>query len=131
MTADDDHGWRASGDCASVDPELWYPEKGGSVREAKRICGGCPIKVECLAWALDHAETFGVWGGLSERERRRLKRPGTRERRQPMYQITGGTYRCPEPDCSATFTSPHGIGPHRYARHGYRAGAELREAAGQ
>lgn len=60
--------------CAQTDPEAFYPEKGGSTREAKQICGRCEVKVECLQYALDHDERFGIWGGLSERERRRLKR---------------------------------------------------------
>ncbi|HET9518524.1 MAG TPA: WhiB family transcriptional regulator, partial [Actinoplanes sp.] len=51
-----------------------FPEKGGSTREAKRICGRCEVKVECLEYALGHDERFGIWGGLSERERRKLKR---------------------------------------------------------
>lgn len=66
--------WMAAGVCAQTDPEIFFPEKGGPVREAKRVCGGCPVKGECLAFALDNGERFGVWGGLSERERRRLVR---------------------------------------------------------
>nr|MDQ3611070.1 WhiB family transcriptional regulator [Actinomycetota bacterium] len=50
------------------------PEKGGSTREAKRICVGCDVKGDCLEYALGQDERFGIWGGLSERERRRLKR---------------------------------------------------------
>lgn len=60
--------------CAQTDPEVFFPEKGGSTREAKKICTGCEIRAECLAYALNHDERFGIWGGLSERERRRLKR---------------------------------------------------------
>ena len=62
---------------ACNDPEvadLFFPEKGGGTRTAKRICAGCPVRVPCLDYALDNDERFGVWGGLSERERRRLKR---------------------------------------------------------
>ena len=51
-----------------------FPEKGGSTREAKKICLGCEVRHECLEYALAHDERFGIWGGLSERERRRLKR---------------------------------------------------------
>ena len=50
------------------------PEKGGSTREAKKVCRGCEVRAECLEYALEHDERFGIWGGLSERERRRLKR---------------------------------------------------------
>jgi WhiB family redox-sensing transcriptional regulator len=78
--------------CAETDPEAFYPEKGGSVREAKRVCNGtparevsgnrpavparlpCPVRAECLGYALEHQERYGIWGGLSERERRRLTR---------------------------------------------------------
>lgn len=60
--------------CAQTDPEAWYPEKGGSTREAKRICNRCEAKAECLEYALARDERYGIWGGLSERERRRLKR---------------------------------------------------------
>jgi WhiB family redox-sensing transcriptional regulator len=55
-------------------PRAFFPEKGGSTREAKRICSRCDVKGECLEYALGHDERFGIWGGLSERERRRLKR---------------------------------------------------------
>jgi WhiB family redox-sensing transcriptional regulator len=60
--------------CAQVDPDLWFPDKGGSTRVPKQICAGCPIKAECLAWAIATDERYGVWGGLSEKERRALKR---------------------------------------------------------
>jgi len=73
----DDDGelaWQEEALCAQTDPEAFFPEKGGSTREAKRICVGCEVKAECLTYALMHDERFGIWGGLSERERRRLKR---------------------------------------------------------
>ncbi len=66
--------WQEQSLCAQTDPEAFFPEKGGSTREAKRICVGCEVKSECLEYALAHDERFGIWGGLSERERRRLKR---------------------------------------------------------
>ena len=69
--------WQERALCAQTDPEAFFPEKGGSTREAKRICAGCEVRAECLEFALAHDERFGIWGGLSERERRRLKRrPG-------------------------------------------------------
>jgi len=61
-------------ECAQTDPEAFFPEKGGSTREAKRVCLSCDVRAECLEYALAHDERFGIWGGLSERERRRLKR---------------------------------------------------------
>lgn len=65
--------WQDQALCAQVDAELFYPEKGGSTREAKSICAGCPVRMECLEYAMDRGEHFGIWGGLSERERRRLR----------------------------------------------------------
>lgn len=66
--------WQDRALCAQTDPEAFFPEKGGSTREAKRICMGCEVRDECLEYALANDERFGIWGGLSERERRRLKR---------------------------------------------------------
>ena len=66
--------WQEQALCAQTDPEAFFPEKGGSTREAKRICSGCEVRAECLEYALAHDERFGIWGGLSERERRRLRR---------------------------------------------------------
>ncbi|GAB7065851.1 hypothetical protein JCM12141A_01400 [Mycolicibacterium hodleri] len=69
-----DEDWYERALCPQTDPDAFFPEKGGSTKEAKKICLGCPVKQQCLQWALDHDERFGIWGGLSERERRRLKR---------------------------------------------------------
>lgn len=66
--------WRDYALCQEVDPEAFFPEKGGSTRDAKRICSRCEVKAECLEDALEHHERFGVRGGLSERERRQLYR---------------------------------------------------------
>ncbi|MFE6734177.1 WhiB family transcriptional regulator [Microbacterium sp. NPDC057650] len=66
--------WQADALCAQVDPEAFFPEKGGSTRDAKRICSSCNVRGECLEYALNNDERFGIWGGLSERERRKLKR---------------------------------------------------------
>ena len=70
----EDAGWQERALCAQTDPEAFFPEKGGSTREAKRICSGCEVRAECLEYALANDERFGIWGGLSERERRRLRR---------------------------------------------------------
>jgi WhiB family transcriptional regulator, redox-sensing transcriptional regulator len=71
---DEEQDWQERALCAQTDPEAFFPEKGGSTREAKRICSGCEVRAECLDYALAHDERFGIWGGLSERERRRLRR---------------------------------------------------------
>ena len=70
----DDLGWQDRALCAQTDPEAFFPEKGGSTREAKRVCRSCDVRAECLEYALENDERFGIWGGLSERERRRIKR---------------------------------------------------------
>ena len=71
---DDALAWQADALCAQTDPEAFFPEKGGSTREAKRICDSCEVRSECLGYALENDERFGIWGGLSERERRKLRR---------------------------------------------------------
>ena len=71
---DEELGWQERSLCAQTDPEAFFPEKGGSTREAKRVCVSCEVRVECLEYALANDERFGIWGGLSERERRKLKK---------------------------------------------------------
>lgn len=73
-TDSEEASWQERALCAQTDPEAFFPEKGGSTREAKKVCVGCEVRAECLEYALAHDERFGIWGGLSERERRRLKR---------------------------------------------------------
>lgn len=58
-------------------PDLWFPERGASVQEAKAICRVCPVQAECLDHALRYGERHGIWGGRSERERRRMRRSTT------------------------------------------------------
>ena len=77
---DDDENplsWQTDALCAQTDPEAFFPEKGGSTRDAKKICTTCEVKAQCLDYALANDERFGIWGGLSERERRRLRRART------------------------------------------------------
>ena len=66
--------WMADGLCAQTDPEQFFPEKGGTTAHAKKVCASCPVRVECLEYALTNGERYGIWGGTSERERRRLAR---------------------------------------------------------
>ena len=66
--------WQSESLCAQTDPEAFFPEKGGSTRDAKRICTSCEVKAQCLEYALKNDERFGIWGGLSERERRKLRK---------------------------------------------------------
>jgi WhiB family redox-sensing transcriptional regulator len=69
-----DRRWQERANCLGVDPDLFFPERGASTREAKSVCRGCDVRLECLEYALGHGEKFGIWGGLSERERRRVRR---------------------------------------------------------
>lgn len=66
--------WQVDALCAQTDPEAFFPEKGGSTRDAKRVCESCVVRRDCLDYAMENDERFGIWGGLSERERRRLRR---------------------------------------------------------
>ena len=61
--------------CAQTDPELFFPDVGMSNALAKKICGACPVQAECLEWALTNGEDYGIWGGLTAKERYRLKGP--------------------------------------------------------
>jgi WhiB family redox-sensing transcriptional regulator len=76
---DDDNplSWQTDALCAQTDPEAFFPEKGGSTRDAKKICTSCEVRAQCLEYALLNDERFGIWGGLSERERRKLRRGRT------------------------------------------------------
>jgi WhiB family transcriptional regulator, redox-sensing transcriptional regulator len=73
---DDDNAlaWQSDALCAQTDPEAFFPEKGGSTRDAKKICTTCEVRAQCLEYALQNDERFGIWGGLSERERRKLRK---------------------------------------------------------
>lgn len=71
---DDALAWQESALCAQTGPDFFFPAPGSSTREAKKLCGACTERAACLAYALEHDERFGVWGGLSERERLRLRR---------------------------------------------------------
>lgn len=90
----DDQPWADRALCAQTDPEAFFPEKGHSTREAKATCAACPVRTQCLEYALDHSERFGIWGGLSEKERRKLI-----ARRQ-------GRATCARRGCEEPVTSP-------------------------
>ncbi|MFF9867226.1 MULTISPECIES: WhiB family transcriptional regulator [unclassified Streptomyces] len=68
--------WQETALCAQTGPEFFFPDPGSSTREAKRLCAACEGREACLEYALAHDERFGVWGGLSEKERYELKRGG-------------------------------------------------------
>lgn len=74
QTLGEDREWQRRANCMGVDPELFFPQRGASTREAKEVCRGCVAREECLDYAIAHGEKFGIWGGMSERERRQVRR---------------------------------------------------------
>ena len=69
--------WQDYANCRGADADLFFPERGASTRKAKAICNACDVKGECLDFAIVQGEKFGIWGGMSERERRRVRRQRT------------------------------------------------------
>lgn len=67
-----DLSWQAFANCATADPEIFTPDKGGTTRPAKRICEQCSVRRQCLEYALDNDERFSIWGGLTRDERKTL-----------------------------------------------------------
>jgi len=70
----EESSWQDLANCLGIDPDLFFPERGASTREAKEVCRGCVVQDACLEFALANGEKFGIWGGMSERERRRIRR---------------------------------------------------------
>ena len=77
-----DMNWRGRAKCKGLDTNLFYPERGVSAYAAKTICGGCPVQAACLNYALTAREHIGIWGGTSERDRKKL-----RQRREPLSRV--------------------------------------------
>ncbi|MET8624717.1 WhiB family transcriptional regulator [Kitasatospora sp. NPDC004669] len=77
--------WRMRAVCREEDPELFFPIGNSGpallqIEEAKAVCRRCPVMEQCLTWALTTGEDAGVWGGMSEDERRAMKRRAARNR---------------------------------------------------
>ncbi|WP_306796514.1 WhiB family transcriptional regulator [Nocardia sp. XZ_19_369] len=68
--------WHRQAACAETDPDAFFPDRGGNARDAKRVCSSCDVVRECLNYALDHDQNFGVWGGMTPPERHRFARRG-------------------------------------------------------
>lgn len=66
--------WQDLANCRGANPDLFFPERGASTRTAKGICRECSVQAECLEFAIVSSEKFGIWGGMSERERRKIRR---------------------------------------------------------
>ena len=99
VTPEGEPDWRDLALCAEADPDEWFPEKGGSSRKAKAICAGCPSRLPCLEFALENNEGYGIWGGLSEQQRRRLYPDAPRMCGNGLHEMT--------PD--NTYTYPNGV----------------------
>lgn len=74
--------WMDDALCAQVDPAIFYPEDGGSTRPAKKVCAACPVLAQCRAHALANDEQWGIWGGLTESDRRKARGQARRELRE-------------------------------------------------
>jgi WhiB family redox-sensing transcriptional regulator len=81
-------GWKRQANCMGVDPDLFFPERGSSTREAKEVCRGCVVREDCLEFALANGEKFGIWGGMSERERRKVRRERAMIRRRAQVSAS-------------------------------------------
>lgn len=76
-----DLSWQDRALCAETNPDEFFPNKGRSTKEAKRVCAACEVRAECLNYALENGEAWGIWGGLAPRERQAIRRehvPATR-----------------------------------------------------
>lgn len=116
LAANHNQEWQRDALCAQVDHDLFFPDPCGSAAAAKRICQGCDVKTECLQYALDNHINHGVWGGLSDRERRTLhpQTAGGLERDRLVVPAQGRTGRRNHPP-------DHGRG-HRRAGRGTNGG---------
>lgn len=87
-TGTPDLAWQKDALCSQTDPEAFFPTKGGSTKDAKKICASCDVRVRCLEYALANKEDLGVWGGLSEAERKKVKQ----KRAQGLARTSIATY---------------------------------------
>ncbi|MFC8823810.1 WhiB family transcriptional regulator [Streptomyces sp. NPDC057137] len=100
--------WGGRGACRAVDPDTLFVQ-GQEQNKAKSVCLGCPVRTECLAHALDNREEFGVWGGMTERERRALlrRRPTVTSWRR-LLETARGEHEHEEPDGGEGLQLPAG-----------------------
>ena len=82
--------WTEFSNCIGVDPDLFFPERGASTREAKEVCRNCIVASACLEFALANGEKHGIWGGMSERERRRIRSQRNAARQAALTEIAKG-----------------------------------------
>ncbi len=85
------NSWKRNGACIGVDQDIFFPERGASTRLAKAVCRSCEVQEECLEYAVNNGEKFGIWGGLSERERRAIrKKRGIVLKKKPYTKFAMG-----------------------------------------
>lgn len=99
-------GWQEQALCARTDPDAFFPEIGGSTREAKKVCAGCDVRAECLEYALRTDQRFGIWGGLSERQRRKIRRQRDADAPQQTDETTLPCAICQEHKPVSEFPKP-------------------------
>lgn len=74
--------WQEFALCAQTDPDIFFPEKGGSIAPATSVCASCPVQADCLEYAITHDIRHGIWGGMSDNDRRKIARDRRRTRAQ-------------------------------------------------
>lgn len=87
MDTSADTKWMADGNCANKPPSLFFPSDGVGVERAKTVCEGCPVATECLEYAIANRIDHGVWGGTSERQRRRIIRARAIAAAEPIEPV--------------------------------------------
>ena len=88
--ANADYTWRSHAICRDTDPDLFFPigttgQALVQIARAKQVCGECPVRVDCLEYALETNQDSGIWGGLSEEERREIRRRNALAAKQRLY----------------------------------------------
>ena len=73
-SSDEELYWQERALCAQTDPDIFFPEKGGSTTPATSVCAACDVQAQCLEYAITHDIRHGIWGGMSDNDRRRLSR---------------------------------------------------------
>ena len=89
----EDDDWRQNGACRGMDPAVFFPAQGQARAEAKRTCARCLVKADCLEYAMGANEPYGIWGGLNEKERRRLRRERRLRAAAVVWRRRDGTER--------------------------------------
>lgn len=79
--------WHADANCREKEQRIFFPERGdSSTKRARRACGSCAVRAECLEWAMEHTVKFGIWGGLSENQREKLRKQQADAAAEPVAE---------------------------------------------